>query len=84
VGIHNRENDLNVNVCKGKKLTNVRASGRDDAVVLTPVPPISLEYALELIRDDELVEVTPENIRLRKTILDVSEREKAAKKSKKP
>ncbi len=82
VGIHNRENDLNVNVSKGKKLTNVRASGRDDAVVLTPVPPMSLEYALELIRDDELVEVTPENIRLRKTILDISEREKAWKKNK--
>ena len=79
IGIHNRENDLNVNACKGKKLTNVRASGRDDAIVLTPVPPMSLEYALELIRDDELVEVTPQNIRLRKVILDISEREKAAK-----
>ena len=79
VGIHNRDNDLNVNVCKGKKLTNMRASGRDDAVVLSPVPPMSLEYALELIRDDELVEVTPKVIRLRKKILDISEREKARK-----
>jgi GTP-binding protein len=79
VGIHNRENDLNVNVCKGKKLTNVRASGRDEAIVLTPVPPMNLETALELIRDDEMVEITPKSIRLRKTILDISEREKAAK-----
>ncbi len=79
VGIHNRDNDLNVNVCKSKKLTNMRASGRDDNVVLTPVLPLSLEYALELIRDDELVEVTPKNIRIRKTILDISERGKAWK-----
>lgn len=79
VGIHNRENDLNVNVCKGKKLTNMRASGRDEAIVLTPVPPMSLEMALELIRDDEMVEITPKSIRLRKTILEISEREKAAK-----
>lgn len=79
VGIHNRENDLNVNVCKGKKLSNVRASGRDDAVQLSPIQEMTLERSLELIRDDEQVEVTPLNIRLRKSILDVSERERAAK-----
>jgi len=82
VGIHNRENDLDVNVCKGKKLTNMRASGRDDNVVLSPVPPLSLEAALELIRDDELVEVTPKNIRLRKLLLTSNEREKARKRDK--
>ena len=81
VGIHNRDNDLDVNVCKAKKLTNMRASGRDDNVVLSPVPPLSLERALELIRDDELVEITPISIRLRKTILDIPEREKARKKA---
>ena len=81
IGIHNRANDLNVNVCKGKKLTNMRASGRDDAVVLSPVQPMSLERAIELIRDDELVEVTPKNIRLRKNILNITEREKAEKKA---
>ncbi len=81
-GVHNRENDLDVNVCKTKKLTNMRASGRDDSVVLTPVPPLSLENALELIRDDELVEVTPKTIRLRKALLRFNEREKARKHAK--
>jgi GTP-binding protein len=80
VGIHSRDNDLNVNVCKGKKLTNMRASGRDENVNLTPVPPMSLERALDLIRDDEMVEITPKNIRLRKLILDIAEREKHQKK----
>jgi len=79
IGIHNRENDLDVNVTKGKKLTNMRASGRDENVVLSPVPPMSLESALEMIRDDELVEVTPANIRLRKTHLSFNDREKARK-----
>ncbi len=69
VGEHNRDNDLNVNVCKGKKLTNVRASGKDDAITLRPVTPLTLERAIEFIRDDELVEITPKNIRLRKKIL---------------
>jgi len=82
IGIHNRENDLDVNVCKMKKLTNMRASGRDDNVVLTPVPPLSLESALELIRDDELVEVTPKRIRLRKALLTSNERDKARKRLK--
>ncbi len=69
IGEHNRENDLNVNACKAKKLTNMRASGKDENVVLTPVLPITLERAIEFIKDDELVEVTPKNIRLRKAVL---------------
>jgi GTP-binding protein len=70
VGSNSRAGDLNVNVCKSKKLTNMRTSGADDAVTLTPVKPMSLEEALEYIADDELVEVTPQNIRLRKRILE--------------
>ena len=69
VGEHNRENDLNVNPCKTKKLTNMRAAGKDDAVVLTPILPMTLERAIQFIRDDEMVEVTPESIRLRKVHL---------------
>jgi GTP-binding protein len=69
VGEHNRDNDLNVNVCREKKLTNIRAAGRDENVTLTPVVPMNLEQALEFIRDDELVEITPLNIRMRKMIL---------------
>ncbi len=79
VGIHNRENDLDVNVTKGKKLTNMRASGKDDSVVLTPIPPMSLEAALEIIRDDEMVEVTPVSIRLRKIALTINERDRLRK-----
>jgi GTP-binding protein len=70
VGENNRENDLNVNVCKNKKLTNVRSSGADDALNLTPVRKMTLEEALEYIGEDELVEITPENIRLRKKFLE--------------
>jgi GTP-binding protein len=70
VGANNSAKDLNVNVCKSKKLTNMRTSGADDAVTLTPVKPMSLEEALEYIADDELVEVTPKSIRLRKRILE--------------
>jgi len=69
VGEHNRDNDLDVNICRGKKLTNIRAAGRDENVILTPVTPMTLEKAIEFIRDDELVEVTPKSIRLRKKIL---------------
>ena len=69
VGEHNRDNDLNVNPCKTKKLTNMRASGKDDAVVLTPVMPMTLERAIQFIRDDEMVEITPRSIRLRKSTL---------------
>ena len=69
VGEYNREVDLNVNPCKEKKLTNIRASGKDDAVVLTPVMGMTLERAIHFIKADEMVEVTPLSIRLRKTIL---------------
>ena len=70
VGENNRDNDLNVNVCKNKKLTNVRSSGADDALNLTPPRKLTLEDALEYIGEDELVEITPKNIRLRKKILE--------------
>jgi GTP-binding protein len=77
IGEHSRGNDLEVNVLKGKKLTNIRASGRDDNILLTPPIKMSLEYALAYIQDDELVEVTPQSIRLRKRYLDPNERKKA-------
>jgi GTP-binding protein len=80
VGQHAKENDLVVNVSKGKKLTNIRASGSDDAVRLTPARILTLEQALEFIDDDELVEVTPKSIRLRKRYLDENERKRAEKK----
>jgi GTP-binding protein len=76
IGIHSRENDLVVNPIKGKKLTNVRASGKDDAVVLTPPIELTLEYAVEFIADDELVEVTPKSIRIRKRFLTENERKR--------
>lgn len=79
VGEHSRENDLVVNVCKGKKLTNTRSSGNDDALKLAPPKEFTLELALEYIEDDELVEITPKNIRLRKRYLTDNERKKASK-----
>jgi len=79
VGIHSRDNDLVVNVLKGKKLTNVRASGSDENVLLTPPVKMSLEQALEFINDDELVELTPAAIRIRKRWLKEHERKRAAK-----
>ena len=79
LGEHSRENDLEVNPLKGKKLTNVRASGSDEAVRLTPHIKFSLEEAIAYIDDDELVEVTPMNIRLRKRYLDPHERKRKAK-----
>lgn len=79
VGEHNRENDLVVNVCKGKKLTNMRAAGSDDNVKLAPPKVFTLEIALEYIEDDELVEITPKNIRLRKKYLTENERKKRNK-----
>lgn len=82
IGEHAKENDLVVNACKGKKLTNVRASGSDDAIRLTPATILSLEQALEFIDDDELVEVTPKSIRLRKRYLDANDRKKKGKLSK--
>ena len=69
IGEHCRDNDLVVNPCKTKKLTNMRAKGKEENVTLTPVAPLTLERALEFIRDDELVEVTPKTIRLRKVRL---------------
>jgi GTP-binding protein len=77
IGEHSRGNDLEVNVLKGKKLTNIRAAGRDDNVLLTPPMTMTLERALSYIQDDELVEVTPQSIRLRKRFLDPHERKKA-------
>ena len=79
IGEHARANDLDVNVLKGKQLTNIRASGKDDAIKLTPPRKLSLEQAIAYIQDDELVEITPENIRLRKRFLVPHERKKAAR-----
>jgi GTP-binding protein len=79
IGEHARENDLEVNPLKGKKLTNVRASGTDEAVRLTPISRMSLEQAIAYINDDELVEVTPKAIRLRKRHLDPHERKRASR-----
>ncbi len=76
VGIHNRDNDLEVNVLKGKKLTNIRTTSKDEAVRLTPPIRMTLERALAWIQDDELVEVTPKSIRLRKRYLDPNERKR--------
>ena len=83
IGIHSRDNDLTVNALKGKQLTNVRASGTDEAQNLVPPIVMSLEQALEFIDDDELVEVTPESIRIRKKLLTESERKRASRDAKK-
>jgi len=83
IGIHSRDNDLTVNALKGKQLTNVRASGTDEAQVLTPPVKMTLEQALEFIDDDELVEVTPENIRIRKKWLKESDRKRESRTAKK-
>jgi len=79
VGLHNRENDLAVNPTKGKQLTNVRASGTDENIVLSPSVKHTLEQAMEFIADDELVEVTPENIRIRKKYLTENERKRMSR-----
>ncbi|MFL2661802.1 MAG: translational GTPase TypA [Alphaproteobacteria bacterium] len=79
VGEHNKQNDLEINVLKGKQLTNVRASGSDKAVVLVPPVKMTLEQMISFIRDDELLEVTPTNLRLRKKYLDPNERRRAKK-----
>ena len=83
VGVCGRAEDIDINVCKGKKLTNTRASGSDDAVKLVPPVVMSLESSLEFINNDELVEVTPENIRMRKTVLDSGERRRLISRKKK-
>jgi GTP-binding protein len=79
VGIHSRDNDLVVNVLREKKLTNIRAAGSDENVILTPAVKFALEQALEFINDDELVELTPKSIRVRKKFLKEHERKRAAK-----
>ena len=77
IGIHSRDNDLVVNPIKTKKLTNIRAAGKDEAILLTPPIPLTLEYAVEFIADDELVEVTPASIRIRKRFLKEQDRKRA-------
>jgi GTP-binding protein len=79
VGIHSKDNDLTVNVIKPKPLTNMRASGKDDAIQLSPAIKYTLEQALDFIEDDELVEVTPKEIRLRKKFLTETDRKRASR-----
>lgn len=79
VGVHTRDNDLVVNVCKAKQLTNIRAAGSDENILLTPHIQLSLEQALEFIEDDELVEITPETIRIRKKFLKEHERKRLSR-----
>jgi GTP-binding protein len=79
IGEHTRDNDLDVNVIKGKQLTNIRAAGKDEAVRLTPPIRMTLEKAIAYIADDELVEVTPKSIRLRKRELDPNDRKRTAR-----
>ena len=76
IGEHSRDNDLDVNVVREKKLTNMRASSADDAIRLVPFKPMNLEQAIEFIAEDELVEVTPKSLRLRKKILQANRRPK--------
>jgi GTP-binding protein len=79
VGLHSRDNDLVVNVCKAKQLTNIRAAGSDENIILTPPIIFTLEQALEFIEDDELVEITPQSIRIRKKFLKEHERKRSGK-----
>ena len=79
IGIHSRDNDLVVNPIKGKQLTNVRSSGTDEAVRLVPPIQVTLESAIEFIADDELVEITPKSIRIRKRYLVEHERKRASR-----
>ena len=83
IGVSPKKEDIVVNVCKKKQLTNTRASGSDDALRLTPPKIMSLEQAIEFIAEDELIEVTPENIRLRKRTLNNQLRAKEQSKNKK-
>jgi len=83
IGEHSKDLDIDVNPCKAKKLTNMRASGKDDAVTLTPVKPMTLEKAIHFINEDELVEVTPSSIRLRKSVLSATIRHTMRKKEEK-
>lgn len=79
VGLHTRDNDLDVNITKEKKLSNMRSSGADDALVLTPPTVLTLEQSLDFLEDDEFLEITPKSIRLRKKILDATQRVRAAR-----
>ena len=81
IGVHNRDNDLVVNPLKAKQLTNIRAAGSDENILLTPTLKLTLEQALEFINDDELVEITPSTIRLRKKLLTESQRKRAMRKT---
>jgi GTP-binding protein len=74
IGEHNRGQDINVNACKEKKLSNMRASGKDENVILSPIKPPTLEQAISFIRADELVEVTPRSVRMRKAVLSAQKR----------
>jgi GTP-binding protein len=80
IGEHSRDNDIVVNIQKGKKLTNMRASGSDDNVRITPAKRFSLEESMEYIQKDEYLEITPKSIRMRKIYLDENERTRMAKK----
>jgi GTP-binding protein len=79
IGEHNRSNDIDVNACKEKKLTNIRAAGKDDNVLLTPIRPMTLEQAVSFIREDELLEVTPLSVRMRKALLPAQKRHNATR-----
>jgi GTP-binding protein len=81
IGVHTRDNDLVVNATKAKQLTNIRAAGSDENILLVPPILMSLEQALEFIEDDELVEITPSSIRVRKKFLKEHERKRSAKSS---
>jgi GTP-binding protein len=83
VGYRPMEGDLEINVCKGKQLTNMRSSGNDDAIILAPAVKYSLEECLDFIEDDELIDVTPKNIRLRKKMLSKTDRLRASRKQSK-
>jgi GTP-binding protein len=74
IGEHNRSEDINVNPCKEKKLSNMRAAGKDENVIFSPVKPSTLEQAISFIREDELVEVTPRSVRMRKAVLSAQKR----------
>jgi GTP-binding protein len=79
VGVYNRQGDLDVNVCRGKQLTNMRTSSSDGTIQLTPFTDLSLEQSIDFIEDDELLEVTPQSLRLRKRFLDPNQRKRNAK-----
>lgn len=79
IGLHSRDNDLVVNPVKTKQLTNIRAAGKDEAIMLTPPIQLTLESAMEFIADDELVEITPRSIRVRKRLLQEHDRKRASR-----